>query len=100
MTSDRKVERTETHTTFTLLFPSGLIERGSCTIRHARHYRLISNEWVRGSHDVDVICEQDLPFGTVGEIARITVADGYDLVGTDSWTVYPTNRRLLAYGGD
>src|SRR5215210_9578807 len=101
MRSDRrKVERCETRTTFTLHFTSGLQERGSCTVRHVRHYRFLSDEWVPGSHDVDVICDQDRPFGTVGEPARITVAGGYDLVGCASWVVYPTTRRLLKYGGD
>ena len=74
--------------------------RDRCTIKHARQLVLIDGEWIRGSHDVEVICDEQLPYGTFGLPARITVTDGHALVGAESWKVYPSSRRHLAYGGD
>jgi len=100
MTTRRKVETTETRSAFEVVFESGLSTSGMCTIRHTRQLVLSDEEWVHGSHDVAIICDDDLPYGTVGQPGRVTVTEGHLLVGSDNWKVYPESRRLLAYGGD
>ena len=95
------VETTEARSRFSIEFESGIREDGECTVRHLRQMILTpEGEWVPGSHDVEVVCDRDLPFGTFGKPGRVTVADCPELVGTDSWKVYPSDRRTLAYGGE
>jgi hypothetical protein len=96
----RTVETTEIRTEFTVVFDDGESNSGQCTVRHSRQLIFDDGEWVRGSHDVDVICDEDLPYGTHGRPGRVTVAAGDTIVGTDNWKVYPSSRRLLSYGGD
>ena len=96
----RSVETTETPCGFQLEFESGLSITGTCVVEHTRQLILTDGEWVRGSHDVEVICDEELPYGTFGLPARVTVTDGHALVGTDNWKVFPRSRRHLAYGGD
>jgi hypothetical protein len=100
MRTRRKVETTDTRSAFEVVFESGLSTSGMCTIRHMRQLVLADEEWVPGSHDVAIICDEDLPYGTVGQPGRVTVTDGHVLVGSDNWKVYPESRRLLAFGGD
>lgn len=101
MATRRKVETTETRSGFTIVFEDGFSGKGQCTIKHLRQMILSPDgEWVPGSHDVEVVCDEDLPIGTFGKPARITVEEGHALVGTDTWIVYPSSRRTLAYGGD
>ena len=101
MAARRKVETTETRSGFTIEFEDGFLGEGHCTIKHLRQMILSAEgEWVPGSHDVEIECDEDLPIGTFGKPARVTVAEGHELVGTNSWKVYPSSRRTLAYGGD
>jgi hypothetical protein len=100
MRATRTVETTETRSALSVVFDSGETWSGQCTIRHLRQLILAEGQWVFGSHDVELICDDDLPYGTHGRPGRAIVTEGYTLVGTDNWKVYPANRRLLAYGGD